>query len=77
MLNEAELKLRELVDENEITRKAKELAEEIVTKAQNNAKEIRLGALEYADNILLEAQQNLKNVIDLLNENRQELRGAK
>lgn len=77
ILNEAEEKLKELVDENEITKKAKEMAEEIVTKAQNNAKEIRLGALEYADNILLETQQKLKNVIDLLNENRQELRGSK
>lgn len=77
MLNEAELKLKELIDENEITKKAKEMAEEIVAKAQSNAKEIRLGALEYADNILLETQQNLKNVIELLNENRQELRGTK
>lgn len=77
MLNEAELRLKELIDQNEITKKAKEMAEEIITKAQNNAKEIRLGALEYADNILLEAQQNLKNIIELLNENRQELRGSK
>lgn len=77
ILNEAELKLKKLIDENEITKKAKELAEEIITKAQNNAKEIRLGALEYADNILLETQQNLKNIIEMLNENRQELRGTK
>ena len=77
MLNEAELKLKELVDQNEITKKAKELAEEIITKAQNNAKEIRLGALEYADNILYETQQNLKKLIETLNQNRQELRGGK
>jgi vacuolar-type H+-ATPase subunit H len=77
MLNEAELKLKELVDENEITKKAKELAEEIIKKAQTNAKEIRIGALEYADNILQETQQNLKNLIELLNKNRQELKGTK
>jgi len=77
MLNEAELKLKELVDENEITKKAKELAEEIIKKAQTNAKEIRIGALEYADNILQETQQNLKNLIELLNQNRQELKGTK
>lgn len=75
ILNEAELKLEELIEESEITKKAKETAEEIITKAQNNAKEIRLGALEYADNILYETQQNLKQLIDLLNDNRQELRG--
>lgn len=77
MLSEAELKLKELIDENEVTKKAKELAEEIIKKAQTNAKEIRLGALEYADNILKETQQNLKNLIDLLNQNRQELKGTK
>lgn len=77
LLNEAELRLKELIDENEITKKAKEMAEEIIKKAQTNAKEIRLGALEYADSILQETQQNLKNLIDLLNQNRQELRGTK
>lgn len=75
LLNEAESKLEELVEEDEITKKAKERAEEIISKAQNNAKSIRLGALEYADNILLETQEDLKEIIDLLNKNRQELRG--
>ncbi|MCF6466416.1 ATPase [Clostridium sp. Cult2] len=77
ILNEAEFKLEELVEEDEITKKAKERAEEIITKAQTNAKSIRLGALEYADNILLETQEDLKDIIDLLNKNRQELRGDK
>lgn len=77
VLNEAELRLGELIDQDEITKKAKERAEEVITKAQNNAKDIRLGALEYADSILLETQENLKNLIDTLNENRQELRGGK
>ncbi|NLW39786.1 MAG: ATPase [Tissierellia bacterium] len=75
ILSEAELRLEELIEEDEITKKAKERAEEIITKAQNNAKSIRLGALEYADNILLETQENLKEIIELLNNNRQELRG--
>ncbi len=75
IINEAELRLKELIEEDEITKKAKELAEEITTRAQNNAKEIRLGALEYADNILANTQEDLKRLIEILNENRQELRG--
>ncbi|NLV76384.1 MAG: ATPase [Tissierellia bacterium] len=75
IVSEAELRLQELIEEDEITKKAKELAEEITTKAQNNAKEIRLGALEYADNILANTQEDLKKLIEILNENRQELRG--
>ncbi|NLW23149.1 MAG: ATPase [Tissierellia bacterium] len=77
LLSEAELKLEELIEQDEITKKAKSMAEEIITKAQNNAKEIRLGALEYADNILSETQENLKKIIEILNNNRQELRGSK
>ena len=76
LIDEAESRLKELVEEEEITKKAKEMAEEIITKAQNNAKDIRLGTLEYADNILSETQEKLKSLIDILNKNRQELRGG-
>lgn len=77
MLNEVELRIEELIEQDEITKEAKKRAEEIITKAQNNAKDIRLGSLEYADNILLETQEDLKNLIDILNKNREELRGGK
>lgn len=77
IVNEAKSHLEELIDEDEITRNAKERALEIVTKAQNNAKEIRIGAMEYADNLLVETQENLNSLINLLDKNRQELRGDK
>ena len=76
MLNEAEYRLEELIDQEGITKAAKERAEEIINKAQTTAKEIRLGAMEYADSLLLETQEQLKDVIGQLNENRKELRGV-
>ena len=76
MINEAEYKLEELIDQESITKAAKERAEEIINKAQSTAKEIRLGAMEYADSLLLETQEELKDVINMLNENRKELRGS-
>lgn len=76
LLNDAEYRLEELIDQEGISKAARERAEEIITKAQNNAKEIRLGALEYADSLLLETQEQLKETITLLNENRKELRGS-
>jgi vacuolar-type H+-ATPase subunit H len=75
IINEANYKLKEMIDEEEIIKIANARAEEIITRAQNNAKEIRLGALEYADSLLLETQESLKELIQLLNENRKELRG--
>lgn len=77
ILNDAKTHLEELIDDNEITQLAQERAEDIITRSQSNAKEIRLGAMEYADNILMETQENLKELIDLLDKNRQELRGIK
>lgn len=75
LLDEVEFRIEELIEQDEITKEANRRAEEIITKAQNNAKEIRLGALEYADNILQETQEDLKNILIILNDNRQELRG--
>jgi len=75
ILNEAEYKLEELIEEEEIIKIANNRAEEIITKAQTNAKEIRIGSMEYADSLLLETQESLKEIIQLLNVNRKELRG--
>ena len=75
ILNEAEYKLKELVDDEEIIKIANNRAEEVVSRAQHKAKEIRIGAMEYADSLLLETQENLKDMIQLLNDNRKELRG--
>lgn len=75
IVNEAEFKLEELIDEEKISKVAKKRAEEIINKSQEDAKEIRLGAMEYADSLLLESQEKLKEVIGLINENRKELRG--
>lgn len=76
LLEDAEYRLKELVDEDQITRKASNRAEEIIHKAQINAKEIRIGSREYADSLLLETQEGLKEIIELINENRKELRGS-
>ena len=74
LMQDAEFRLQELIDQDEITKKASTRAEELITKAQTNAKEIRLGAIEYADSLLLEAQESLKETIHLLNDNRKDLR---
>lgn len=75
ILNEAEYKLEELIEEEEIIKIANNRAEEIIARAQTNAKEIRIGTMEYADSLLLETQESLKEIIQLLNNNRKELRG--
>ena len=64
-----------MVDDNEITKKAYQQAEDIIQKTQENAKEIRLGTNEYADSILLKLQNQLEELHKIIDENRKELKG--
>ncbi|HHT49992.1 MAG TPA: ATPase [Eubacteriaceae bacterium] len=72
---EAENYIRKMVDDNEITKKAYQQAEDIIQKTQENAKEIRLGTNEYADSILLKLQNQLEELHKIIDENRKELKG--
>lgn len=74
MISEAEVRLEELIDREEVIKQANLRADEILKRAEYSSEEIRNGALEYADGLLYEAQENFKELIQLLNDNRKELR---
>jgi len=74
---EAEDYIKKMVDENEITKNAYLQAEEILKRAQENAREIRLGTNEYADNILYKLQKQLSELQNTIENNRKELKGIK
>ncbi len=73
-IEDAEKRLEELVNNEEVLKIANERAEEIINKAKLSSEKIRVGSLEYADELLYEAQEKFKDLIQLLNENRKELR---
>jgi len=77
IVKEVENRIASMVDENEITRKAFEQANETIINAQKTAREIRSGSLDYADEILAKLQDNLKDTYLLLNKNREELKVRK
>ncbi len=74
IIQDAENKIAALVDEHEITQKAYEQADEIISNAQKTAREIRLGTKEYADSILSKVEEILKDTMDIIAANRQELK---
>ncbi len=74
IVKDAENRISALVDEHEITKKAYEQANEIITNAQKNAREIRLGTREYADNILNKVEEILKDAMDVIKNDRNELK---
>lgn len=70
----AEGRIASIVDEHEISRKAYEQAEVIITNAKKNAREIRLGTREYADNILNKVEEILEDTLEVIKVNRNELK---
>lgn len=74
IVKDAEGRIASLVDEHEITKKAYEQADEIISSSQKNAKEIRLGTKEYADGILDKLDQILRDTLDVIAMNREELK---
>ena len=73
-LKEAEGKIAALVDEHEITKKAYEQANEIISNAQKQAREIRLGTRDYADSVLNKVEEILKDTLDVIKMNREEIK---
>lgn len=74
IIKDAEGKISSLVDEHEITKKAYEQANEIIANAQKNARDIRLGTREYADSVLNKVEEILKDTLDVIQVNREELK---
>ncbi len=70
----AEQKIISMVDEHEITKRANEQANEIIAKAQKNARDIRIGTLEYSDNLLSQLDNTLKAMGESVNKSRSDLR---
>ena len=77
IIKEAENRIVSMVDENEITRKAYDQANETIINAQKTAREIKQGSLEYADEVLAKMEDNLKEAYLVLHKNREELKVKK
>lgn len=74
IVRNAETRITAMVDEHEISRKAVEQAEVIIGNAKKNAREIRLGTREYADGVLDKVESILGETMDIIRQNRQELK---
>lgn len=74
IVRNAENRITAMVDEHEISRKAVEQAEVIIGNAKKNAREIRLGTREYADGVLDKVESILSETMDVIRQNRQELK---
>lgn len=71
----AQEKAEDLLNQDELVLQANQRASEILRSAKEESTQIREGARDYADSLLENTQVNLSEIIKMLNQNRQELRG--
>ena len=73
IIAEAHERQQHLVSEEEITRHAERVAEDIIDDARAREREIRLGAEDYADEILNTLEVNLSKFIAAVQRGRERL----
>lgn len=74
IVENAEREVEKRIDETEISGKAKEMAEEIIHKAEKTAWDIRQGAHDYVDGLLSTVQDRLEKMVAEVAEGRTQLK---
>lgn len=74
IIRQAEAYARKLIDEHEITTKAKAQAEQILKEAQARAKDLTAGADEYVDRTLSDLAGLLQRTLAVIEKGRQKLK---
>lgn len=74
LIKEAENRIIAMIDEHEITKKAYEQKTEIIDSANAFSKDLINGTKKYADDILAELEASLQEKIDIIKDNRKELK---
>ena len=74
LIKEAENRIIAMIDEHEITKKAYEQKTEIIDSANAFSKDLINGTKKYADDILAELEANLQDNLDIIKDNRKELK---
>ena len=74
LIKEAENRIIAMIDEHEITKKAYEQKTEIIDSANAFSKDLINGTKKSADDILAELEANLQDKLDIIKDNRKELK---
>ena len=65
---------KHLIEESEITRQAKDYANELIQEAEQRAIEMKTGAYNYSDEILSKLQDKIKEINNIIEDNREVLK---
>lgn len=70
MVKNAEDKVRQMIDEDEVTRQAVEQANQLINDAQTKSMEIKTDCDQYADDILADVEKRLDMLLRKVNDDR-------
>ena len=70
MVKNAEDKVRQMIDENEVTRQAVEQANQLVNDAQTRSMEIKIDCDQYADDVLGDVEKRLEMLLKKVHDDR-------
>ena len=70
IIKSTEDKIISMINENEITKRAKQQAEEIISNANKRSKEIKQGTRQYADDVLADMEKIMEKTLATLRSNR-------
>lgn len=71
---DAKRRYKELVNEHSITVEAKREAESIISDARDTSNKIAINSLSYVDSMLVKTQDELKHLLSVIEDNRNQLR---
>ncbi len=65
---------KHLIEDSEIIRQAKKYANELIQEAERTANEMKTGAYDYSDEILSKLQEKIKEINNIIEDNREVLK---
>lgn len=74
MNKDAQKRFEALINEHDITRQAEKYGEEIVSKAEQNARVLKMQSITYVDEMLATTQNKIQDLLVVLEDNRKELK---
>ena len=74
LINKVKEQQKHLIEESEIARQAKIYANEIIEEAERKANEMKVGAYNYSDEILSKLQDKIKEINNIIEDNREVLK---
>lgn len=77
MNKDAQKRFEALINEHDITKQAEKYGEEIVSKAEQNARVLKMQSITYVDEMLATTQNKIQDLLIVLEENRKELKKDK